>query len=251
MTFLTPAPESGKPQQFSWGWPFWLLSHLHLPGAAKQGLEDSLLHATPNGFSSPPSHSQHWQTGRQPQGQGLSRHLPATFSLQTGQANKPLANMKPVFYGILLNNPPGDNRLREPSSGNGWQGVALPSADLVNSCRIQFTHSFGFYFQLKLDWNQVICQQTINHCLATSVGMCFHQQPCCSRAFLHDAPLSSSPPSLAGINVGALAQTWHHGARAVSFTSSWQALHVILGKAVLLKFLSWTRITSTHPTEEP
>lgn len=59
--------------------------------------------------------------------------------------------------------------------------------DLVNSCRIQFSHSLQFCFQLKLDQNQVICQQTVNHCLATFAGMRFHQQPCSSCAFLHEA----------------------------------------------------------------
>lgn len=93
------------------------------------------------------------------------------FSLRQAslRANKPLANMKQIFSWILLNNLSREN-VKGLAMGVAWGWEPLRSPDVVNSCRIQLTWSLQFCFQLKLDQNQVICQQNVNHCLATFVG---------------------------------------------------------------------------------
>lgn len=124
------------------------------------------------------------------------------------RANKPLANMKPVFDWILLNNLSREN-VQGPAMGVAWGWELYKSPDVVNSCRIQLTWSLQFCFQLKLDQNQVICQQNANHCLATFAGTQIATH--CSRAFLQNvaqgflthaesnksSPLS--PPALQGL----------------------------------------------------
>lgn len=85
------------------------------------------------------------------------------------RANEPLANMKPIFDWILLNNLCRENA-QGHAMGAAWGWEAYKSPDVVNSCRIQLICSLRFCVQLKLDGNQVICQQNVNHCLATFVG---------------------------------------------------------------------------------
>lgn len=126
----------------------------------------------------------------------LQQATPGTGALQTSSSNVFLPD-RPVL------GPTNPWQMRSQiSNGYSWViclgtprceslvlgagGQPYKSPNLVNSCRIQFTHSLRFCFQLKLDWNQVICQRTVNHCLATFADMRFHQQPRCSCAFLHD-----------------------------------------------------------------
>lgn len=167
MSFLTAPPKSGKPQWFSGGWSFSFQFSFIFIFLAQPKRGQSTHCSVHSKMAPQPSALTNKQSCRD----GLSRHLPGMFFSQTGlsQGQQTPANMNPVFHWILLNNLSKEN-VQSLAMGAAWGRDLYKSPDVVNSCRIQLSWSLQFCFQLELDQNQAVCQQNVNHCLATYVG---------------------------------------------------------------------------------